>query len=118
MIQITPHMKILLAVDPVDFRKGIDGLAGLCRRTLHSDPFSGYLFIFVNKRRTAIKVLCYDSQGFWMCQKRLSKGRFNWWPTKAPGPGRSLDAHELQMLLWNGDPFNTNAAPAWRKLSA
>ncbi len=40
MIQITPHMKILLAVDPVDFRKGIGGLAGLCRKILHSDPFS------------------------------------------------------------------------------
>ena len=45
MIQITPHMKILLAVDPVDFRKGIDGLAGLCRKILHADPFSGYLFV-------------------------------------------------------------------------
>ena len=117
MIQITPHMKILLAVDPVDFRKGIDGLAGLCRKILHSDPFSGYLFVFINRRRTAIKVLCYDTQGFWLCQKRLSKGRFKWWPVNANGC-KPLDAHELQMLLWNGDPFNTRAAPAWKKLSA
>ncbi len=117
MIQITPHMKILLAVDPVDFRKGIDGLAGLCRKILHSDPFSGYLFVFINRRRTAIKVLCYDFQGFWLCQKRLSQGRFKWWPVNATGC-KTLDAHELQMLLWNGDPFNTRAAPAWKKLSA
>ncbi len=118
MIQITPHMKILLAVEPADFRKGIDGLAVLCRKILQKDPFSGYLFVFINKRRTAIKILCYDSQGFWLCQKRLSKGRFNWWPAKEPSPERILDAHELQMLLWNGDPFHTKAAPAWRKLSA
>ncbi len=117
MIQITPHMKFLLAVDSVDFRKGIDGLAGLCRKILHSDPFSGYLFVFINRRRTAIKVLCYDSQGFWLCQKRLSQGRFKWWPVNATRC-KTLDAHDLQMLLWNGDPFNTRAAPAWKKLSA
>ena len=51
MIQITPHMKILLTVDPIDFRKGIDGLAGLCRKVLRADPFSGYLFVFINRKR-------------------------------------------------------------------
>lgn len=76
MIQVTPHMKILLAVNPVDFRKGLDGLAGLSRKVLHSDFFSGYLFVFINRRRTMIKVLYFDTQGFWLCQKRLSKGRF------------------------------------------
>lgn len=118
MIQITPHMKILLAVESVDFRKGIDGLAGLCRKILQSDPFSGYLFVFINRRRTAIKILCYDSQGFWLCQKRLSKGSFKWWPIKGSSQNQTLDAHELQTLLWNGDPFNTRVAPAWKKLSA
>ena len=57
MIQITPQMRILLAVEPVDFRKGIDGLAGICRHVLKTDPFSGYAFVFRNKRGTAIKVL-------------------------------------------------------------
>ena len=80
MIQITPHMKILLAVEPVDFRKGIDGMAALCRTVLTSDPFAGCLFVFLNRSKTSIKILSYDGQGFWLCQKRLSKGRFNWWP--------------------------------------
>ncbi len=75
MIQITPHMRILLAVAPVDFRKGIDGLAALCRSVLKSDPFSGCMFVFLNRQKTSIKILCYDGQGFWICQKRLSKGR-------------------------------------------
>lgn len=118
MIQITPHMKILLAVEPVDFRKGIDGMAALCRAVLTSDPFSGCLFVFLNRRRTSIKILSYDGQGFWLCQKRLSKGKFNWWPTKGQGIDKPLDAHELQMLIWNGDPFHTQVAPIWRKIPA
>ena len=80
MIQVTPQMRILLAVEAVDFRKGIDGLSRVCRDILRSDPFSGYIFVFRNKRARAIKILMYDGQGFWLCQKRLSKGRFGWWP--------------------------------------
>ena len=51
MIQITPQMRILLAVEPVDFRKGIDGLAQLCRQQLKADPLSGALFVFSSRRR-------------------------------------------------------------------
>ena len=76
MIQLTPHMRIILAVEPADFRKGTDGLARICRSVLQSDLFSGYLFVFMNKRKTAIKMLVYDRQGFWLFQKRLSRGRF------------------------------------------
>jgi len=75
MIQITPQMRLLLAVEPADFRKGIDGLAQVCRQVLEQDPFSGCVFIFRNKKASAIKILMYDGQGFWLCQKRLSKGR-------------------------------------------
>jgi len=60
MIQITPQMKILLAVEPVDFRKGIDGLAHICKTVIKSDPFSGYLFVFLNRGRTSMKIISYD----------------------------------------------------------
>jgi transposase len=56
VIQVTPQMRILLAVKPVDFRKGIDGLARICRQVLQLDPFAGYVFVFRNRRSTAIKV--------------------------------------------------------------
>lgn len=56
-------MRILLAVETVDFRNGIDGLARVCKQQLQADPFSGGLFIFRNRRRTAIKILVYDGQG-------------------------------------------------------
>ena len=71
MIQVTPHMRILLAIEPADFRKGIDGLSRLCRAVLNADPFSGYVFVFRNKRRTAIKILVYDGQGFWVVPKAV-----------------------------------------------
>ena len=113
MMQITPQMRIILAVEPVDFRKGIDGLAAICRCVLKNDPFSGYVFVFRNKRGSAIKILVYDGQGFWLCQKRLSTGHFRWWPGK--GQMEQLAAHELQMLLWNNNP--NSAAPLWKKIS-
>ena len=64
MIQITPQMRILVAVDAQDFRKGIDGLSRVCREALGADPFSGWLFVFRNRRQTALRILCYDGQGF------------------------------------------------------
>lgn len=69
MLQLTPHMKILLSYEPVDFRKGIDALVALCKAHLKEDPFSGSLFVFRNKSRTAIKLLVYDGQGYWLCRE-------------------------------------------------
>jgi transposase len=117
MLQITPQMRILVAVEPVDFRKGIDGLVQLCRQSLGEDPLRGALFTFRNRRATAVKVLVYDGQGFWLCHKRLSEGRFRWWPSAVNQAAKSLAAHQLQVLLSAGDPEATKAAPAWRSVS-
>lgn len=117
MIQIAAQMRILLAVEPVDFRKGIDGLAGVCRKVMGSNPFSGHVFVFRNRRRTSIKILAYDGQGFWLAQKRLSQGRFSWWPKRGDSSVCKLAAHELQLLLWNGDPDLARVAPEWRRLA-
>lgn len=117
MLQITPQMKILVAVDPADFRKGIDGLARLCKESLKHDPFSGAVFVFRNRRGTAIKVLVYDGQGFWLCHKRLSEGRFRWWPSTPTGGAKKLAAHQLAVLFSAGNPARTAAAPDWRPVS-
>jgi transposase len=119
MIQVTPQMRILVAVAPVDFRSGIDGLAQTCRAYLGQDPQSGALFVFRNRRSTALKVLMYDGQGYWLCHKRLSSGRFRHWPTVVDDnvATHALKTHELQLLLWGGDPSLANTAPEWRKIA-
>jgi transposase len=67
------------------------------------DPFCGWLFVFCNRRRTAVKILTYDGQGFWLATKRLSQGKFPYWPTD--GPIQELQAHQLQVLLMGADPL-------------
>jgi transposase len=64
MIQLTPQTRVFLAHQPADFRCGIDGLCALCRQRLAADPFDGAIFVFRNRAGTALKVLCYDGQGF------------------------------------------------------
>src|SRR3954470_18424386 len=115
LIQITPHIRVLVAIEPVDGRKGIDRLAQLCREKLEADPFSGCVFIFRTRRGTAIRLLTYDGQGFWLATKRLSKGRFRWWPTGTE-PARKLQAHQAQLLLAAGNP-DADAPSAWRPLN-
>jgi hypothetical protein len=61
MIQITPQMRILVAIEPVDFRKGIDGIARICQEALRQDPFCGAVFVFRNRRATALKVYGHPS---------------------------------------------------------
>ena len=119
MLAITPQMRILVAVEAVDFRKGIDSLAELCRAKLNADPFSGCLFVFRSRRATSIKVLVYDGQGFWLATKRLSKGRFRWWPqvTEEGTEERTrvLRVHQAQVLFAAGNP-DVDAAPEWRQI--
>lgn len=117
MIQVTPQMRVLVAVAPADFRKGIDGLCKVCRKELGRDPFNGFVFVFRNRRSTAVKILVYDGQGFWLCQKRLSAGRFAWWPQSSTALTQSLESYQLPVLLSGGDPSRAQGRPAWRKVS-
>jgi len=116
MIQVTPQMRVVVAIEPADFRKGIDGLARVCTEVLKHDPFRGWVFVFRNRRATALKLLVYDGQGFWLCHKRLSSGRFRSWPTRSTPPevAKILAAHQLQVLLSAGDPTAAQGAPVWR----
>lgn len=115
MIQVTPQMRVLVAVKPADFRKGIDGLARICRAELSEDPFSGCVFVFCNRSRKAVKILIYDGQGFWLCQKRLSKGRFSFWPV-SNSSGKQLESYQLSVLLSGGDPSIKGSEP-WRRIN-
>ena len=116
MLQLTPQSRVFLACEPADFRRGIDGLAALCRQRLREDPMAGAIFVFRNRRGSALKLLCYDGQGYWLCQKRLSQGRLKWWPS-TPQASERLSARELQILLWNGNPKTAELAEDWRRVA-
>jgi transposase len=116
MLQLTPQSRVFVALEPADFRRGIDGLAALCRQRLGEDPMIGAILVFRNRGGTSLKLLCYDGQGFWLCQKRLSQGRLKWWPTSAQASER-LSARELQILLWNGNPKAIELAEDWRRVA-
>ena len=116
MLQLTPQSRIFLAREPADFRRGIDGLAALCRQRLGENPMDGAIFVFRNRRGTALKLLCYDGQGFWLCHKRLSAGRLRWWPARAESSVR-LSARQLQILLWNGNPEALELPEDWRRVA-
>jgi transposase len=115
MLQITPQHQLFLAVEPVDFRRGIDGLKALCQQQWQDDPFSGHLFIFRNQRGTSIKLLIYDGNGFWLCQKRFSSGKLKWWP-RTMEEASAVRAVELVIMLQQGDPKEVNVPAAWRRL--
>jgi len=117
MIQLSPQSRIFLATEPVDFRKGIDGLGAVCRHVLGDNPLEGAIYVFRNRSGTALKLLLYDGQGYWMMMKRLSKGRFSWWPRR-PDARVPLSARELIILLWNGHPDRAQMAKDWRRVAS
>jgi len=111
MIHLTAETHILLATQPADFRQGIDGLARICQARLSSDPRAGSLFVFINRSKTMIRTLSYDGTGFWLMTKRLSKGKFQGWPTSNETINPILAKHLRQLLT--GDRCD----PLWQKIS-
>ena len=143
MLQLTPQSTILVATAHVDFRKGIDGLAAICRNLIQVDPLSGTLFLFYNRCKTSFKILVFDGQGFWLIQKRLSKGNFkhthlkfntsktkkeetnqkaqntksdNTPDTSDPFKYRQICHKVLGVLINNGDPASAKFPKNWKNI--
>jgi len=89
----------LLATHPVDFRRQLDGLIALCQNQFNHNPRSGCLFIFINRARTMIRVLCYEEQGYWLATKRLSRGHYTLWPSNGNEAMSKRHASELAKIL-------------------
>lgn len=115
MITFSPKNKHFVAIQPVDFRKGIPGLAALCQHQLSLDPMTGHCFLFRNKRLSDTKVLQYDGQGFQLTLKKLSKGQFNGWP-KRKEDVLSLTAAQAFALFYNGEPENVITGDIWHPI--
>lgn len=99
MLYLTQETQILLAVEPVNFRKQTDGLIALCEQLLLTNPRSGQLFVFINRACTMIRILYYEDGGYWLATKRLSRGRYTLWPNKKGIVSHSLLASDLTKLL-------------------
>ena len=115
MLQITPQHQLYVAVDPVDFRSGIDALKKMSQTLWAHDPFCGHLFIFRNRSGTAVRLLTYDGNGFWLCHKRFSSGKLKWWP-RTSSEAATLRAVELIVMLQQGSPMAANVPEDWRRL--
>jgi transposase len=107
MIIPSAAVRVLVAARPVDFRKGLDGLAALVRETLGADPFSGVIYVFRAKRADRVKLLLWDGTGLVLVSKRLEQGKFQW-PAISDGVMR-LTASQLAALLEGLD---------WRRVRA
>jgi transposase len=92
-------VKVLLAAQPVDLRKSIDGLANIVRSGWHEDVYGGHLFVFVSRRRDRVKILTWDSGGFVVFCKRLEQGRFKLPSFHDDSLGAILGSADLSMLL-------------------
>lgn len=104
MIQINSQHKIFIAIQPIDFRCGIDGIAALCEQKFQLNSKTGHYFLFRNRNASAIKILNYDAQGFCLLHKRLSAGRFIHWPTSSQSM-LTLTPLQFQILFANGNPL-------------
>lgn len=100
----------MLKVEPIDFRKGMDSLIGVCRM-LVSDPYQGTIFAFRNKRGTSVKLLVYDGTGFWLCAKRFSRGTLKHWPQSN---SEHVCSTTMAIILNQGKPVSLKSS--WRSL--
>jgi len=103
MIENTGTGQVYIALGPTDLRKSIDGLALLVQLSFKLDPFSTNLFVFCNRKKDKLKILCWEHNGFWLHYRRLEKGKFHW-PEQGVNKVTSISKRELRWLL-DGLPF-------------
>jgi transposase len=115
MFGVGAATRIYLALGSTDMRKGANGLYGLVRDQLLSDPLSGHLFLFSNAQRNRLKVIYWDGTGLWVCAKTLQKGRYRW-PVASEGQTKvTLTQEELVMLLGGIDLGQTHRRRWYRR---
>jgi transposase len=115
MLAITPQHHLFLHFEPIDFRKGMDGMIGVCLKKYKQDPFDGGIFIFRNRSGSALKLLVYDGTGFWLCHKRFSCGKLAWWP-KNLTEAAAISAVELTVLMNQGK--SVQLTDSWHKVAS
>ena len=114
MFTLSAAVRIYVASAPCDLRRGFDGLSALTRSVIGTDPMSGHLFVFLNRRRDRIKILAWDRTGFLLLYKRLEHGTFR--IPMAPAAGQQhveMDSGELMLMLEGLDLRNARRQQRW-----
>lgn len=110
-------VRIYIAAEPVDLRRGFDGLAATTRSLIREDPLNGHLFVFLNRRKNRIKLLVWDRTGYLLLYKRLERGTFHLVTQPAAGQRHvELDAGELGLMLEGVDLRGAARRERWRRL--
>ena len=115
MLTLPSSVRIFVAAEAVDLRRGFDGLAAATRSVIREEPLSGHLFVFLNRRRNRIKLLVWDRTGYLVVYKRLERGTFSL--AMAPVPGdrhEEMDAGELGLMLEGIDLRGAVRRDRWR----
>jgi transposase len=113
MLSLPPTMRVFVAVTPTDMRKSFDGLSNAARSIIEQDPLSGHLFVFFNRRRTMMKAVYWDRNGYVLIAKRLERGTF----VLPPGNERGvveMESAELALIVEGIDLSNARRRPRWR----
>jgi len=117
VLTLPASVRIYVAAEPIDLRRGFDGLAAAVRTVLHQDPLSGHLFVFFGRRRDLAKILVWTRGGYWLLNRRLEQGRFRL-PTVAEDASHAeLDPVDLQLLLEGIDLAGARRQPVWKPFS-
>jgi transposase len=117
VLSLPPSVRLFVATQPVDGRKGADSLMVLVRDELAHDPLSGHLFIFFSRRCERVRIVYWDRNGFAMWTKRLQKGRFR--PTFVDGrlSSKAIEAAQLGLILEGIDLAGARHRPRWAPTS-
>jgi len=114
MILLPQAVRIFVALAPVSLRKSFEGLSNEVRAVLAADPLSGHMFLFLNRRKTQVKILVWTRGGFMIVHKRLEQGRFTFVAQVSAEVARvEIDAHELAMLLEGLEMKSTRSSARW-----
>jgi transposase len=114
VLRLPPSVRVYFAAEPVDLRRGHDGLISLVRDTWKLNPFDGHLFVFVGRRGDRLKILAWDRNGFVLYYKRLSRGRFQMPRVPADATRVEVDATTLTMILDGIDVRYVRRPAAWQ----
>jgi transposase len=117
MLTLPAAVRIFVAAEAVDLRRGFDGLSAATRSIIRQDPLSGHVFAFINRRRNRIKLLVWDRTGFLLVYKRLERGTFHLPVGPVAGQRHlEMDPGDLGLMLEGVDLRGAARRPRWRRL--